>query len=450
MVKTEEHASDTPKKKESYFAAKVKIRCHISVAKEIRDKLRPGSARSELFRATCFGPWLDVRCTSNDANLVHLILQTQYIPVGFHNALFFRVGGRELRFGPEEFCLITGLRFVPHLWRHHLIQGRPEPDITFRERVFGHVKAQLKVSDLKNVFNSSLDQLSDLDAVRLCLLMLLEVGFMGCEAKSVVEPALLRLVEDLDSWSSYPWGSHVWKAVYGQLHNALAERSARVTSIPTMKPLMYSLHGFIWAFKIWIFEVFPYARKFAVKREAIPRAISWDENQSITWQLALPFVLDATVPGFEPLQVLIPTPAESATDWWTASCQFLYSSANDYIPPSKKKARLSLQPYPSVKARDQLVDDIATTTTTTMPVEDIADTTTLPSSDDTGSDRTMEWNADMEKEVLENKLQKLLAMTRLSSLEELYDELCKARQPHCVKAEMLTLSDHVEDRVAVN
>ncbi|KAJ0794719.1 putative phospholipase [Helianthus annuus] len=400
MVKTEEHTPDTPTKKESYFGAEVKIRCHIAVAKEIRVRLRPGSARSELFRGTCFGPWLDVRSTSNESNLVHLILQTQYIPAGLHNALFFRVGGRELRFGPEEFCLITGLRFMPHRWR------QKRPDINFRGRVFGHVQASIKVSDLKNVFDNSLDRLLDADAVRLCLLMLLELGFMGRESKSVVDPALLDLVDDLESWNSYPWGSYVWKVVYGQLHNALAERSARVTSI-------------------WIFEVFPYARKFAVKRGGIPRAISWDENQRITWELALPFVLDATVPGFEPLQVLTPTPAESATDWWRASRQFLESSANDYSPPSKKKARLTFQPRSSDKAHNQLVDDIATTTTTTtLPVEDIADTTTLPSSDGTASYRTM----DMEKEMMEIKLQKLLVMTRLTSLEERYELRCKYSQ----------------------
>ncbi|KAM0004897.1 putative phospholipase [Helianthus debilis subsp. tardiflorus] len=132
-------------------------------------------------------------------------------------------------------------------------------------------------------------------------------------------------------------------------------------------------------------------------------------------------------PGFEPLQVLTPTPAESATDWWRASRHFLESSANDYSPPSKKKARLTFQPRSSDKARDQLVDDIATT---------------LPSSDDTASYRTM----DLEKEMMEIKLQKLLVMTRLTSLEERYDELCKARQ-RCVETEMPTLSNHVEDRV---
>ncbi|KAJ0586850.1 hypothetical protein HanIR_Chr04g0156471 [Helianthus annuus] len=213
---------------ELYFPAKVKIRCRIEVATEIRDRLRPGSARSELFRGTCFGPWLDVRSTSIDSSLLHLILQTEYTPtpVVHQDALFFHVGGQELRFGPQEFCLITGMRFGPHqlLRQHRMHVG---PNTTFMGRVFGHVQARVKVSDLKNVFESSLDQLSDVDAVRLCLLMLLEVGFMGCQSHHLVNSDALELVEDLDSWNTFSWGSYVWKVVYRQLHNALPKRSAR-------------------------------------------------------------------------------------------------------------------------------------------------------------------------------------------------------------------------------
>ncbi|KAM0066229.1 putative phospholipase [Helianthus debilis subsp. tardiflorus] len=413
MVKsTEEDASDTPTEKELFFPAKVKIRCRIEVATEIRDRLRPGSARSELFRGTCFGPWLDVRSTSIDSSLLHLILQTEYTPtpVLHQDALFFHVGGQELRFGPQEFCLITGMRFGPHqLLRQHWMQVGP--DTTFRRRVFAHVQARLKVSDLKNVFDSSLDQLSDLDAVRLCLLMLLEVGFMGCQSSQVVDSGLLELVEDLDSWNTFPWGSYVWKVVYRQLHNALQKRSAR----RAFSPLKYSLEGFIWAFKIWIFEVLPYAKTFAIKHGGIPRAISWGKNKCITWNHALPFVVDATMLGFEPLPGLTPTPEECATDWWRASCQFFDGYAND-LSPLLKEARLSSSPQPSVMIRDQLAEDIADPTT--MPVEDKTDITSQQS---TGS------TENMEKTMLENKLQKPLVIKRLTSLDTHVDELYLAK-----------------------
>ncbi|KAJ0579582.1 putative phospholipase [Helianthus annuus] len=429
MVKsTEEDASDTPIEKELYFRAEVKIRCRIGVATEIRDRLRPGSVRSELFRGTCFGPWLDIRSTSIDSNLLHLILQTEYTPVVHQDALFFRVGGQELRFGPQEFCLITGMRFGPHqLWRQNRMHVGL--DMTFRGRVFGHVRARVQVSDLKNVFDSSLDQLSDLDAVRLCLLMLLEIGFMGSRSASFIHSDVLELVEDLDSWNTFPWGSYVWKVVYRQLHNALPKRSARRAFSPQLhnvlpkrsarrfSPLNYSLEGFIWAFKIWIFEVFPYSEKFAIKHGGIPRAISWGKNKCISWKHALPFVVDATVPGFEPLPVLTPTLEECATDWWRASCQFF----DGYFSPLLKKARLSSPPQPSVMVRDQLVDN--NSNTTTMLVEDNTDNT----SNITTTHQGTGWRENMEKTMLVNKLQKPSVIKRLTSLDTHADELYSAK-----------------------
>uniref|UniRef100_A0A251UXD5 Putative phospholipase-like, Aminotransferase-like, plant mobile domain protein n=2 Tax=Helianthus annuus TaxID=4232 RepID=A0A251UXD5_HELAN len=432
MVKRKIHAAYSyPPTTEELYPANVKIRCQIGVTTEIRDRLGPGSARSELFRGTCFGHWLDVQNTCNDSPLVHLMLQTEYIPtpVVHQDALYFRVGGQDLRFGPQEFCLITGLRFGPHHWKYE------RADMTFRERVFGDAQARPKVLDIKNVFNRFLDRLSDLDAVRICLLMLVEVGFMACDPRGPVDLTLLELVEDLDSWNTYPWGSYVWRSVYKHLHNALAKRSARHRYMP----LGYALSGFIWIFKIWIFEVFPYAKTFAVKRDGIPRAISWGASKCMTWKLALPFVTDATVPGFEPLPALTPTPEECATDWWRASCQFFDDYAYD-SSPLLKKAHLSSPSQPSVMVPDQLA-------------EDIADPITMPSSNNTTGHQSTGSRTNMEKRM--DKLQKPLVMTRLTSLEERVDELLKARRPLCLKAEIPTTSDlfgpfdHVEDRVVV-
>ncbi|XP_076920163.1 uncharacterized protein LOC143581224 [Bidens hawaiensis] len=144
--------------------------------------------------------------------------------------------------------------------------------------------------------------------------------------------------------------------------------------------------------------------------------------------------MDATMPGFEPLQVLTPTLAECATDWWRASRQFFDGFANDYSPPLNKKARVSFQTHSSVKVRDQLEDDIAITTT-------------MSSSNTATSHRSTGCRETVERTMLENKLQKPLVVTCLTSLEEHVDELQKARQPHCVKTEMLTPSDRAEDRV---
>ncbi|XP_076920191.1 uncharacterized protein LOC143581249 [Bidens hawaiensis] len=98
-----------------------------------------------------------------------------------------------------------------------------------------------------------------------------------------------------------------------------------------------------------------------------------------------------------------------------------FNSLANYSPPLNKKARLSFQPHPPIKVH-----------------EGIANTTTaLSGSDNTASHQSTESRANMER----------YPLTRVTSLEERVDELCKARQPHCVKTEMPTSSDHPEDLV---
>ncbi|GKD70484.1 uridine kinase-like protein 4 [Tanacetum coccineum] len=61
------------------YDAKLSIRAQIAIASDIRTKLI-NTPRHALFRETCFGPWLDVQMMTKDPRLVHLILQTEYIP----------------------------------------------------------------------------------------------------------------------------------------------------------------------------------------------------------------------------------------------------------------------------------------------------------------------------------------------------------------------------------
>ncbi|GKC42482.1 hypothetical protein Tco_1060204, partial [Tanacetum coccineum] len=52
-------------------------------------------------------------------------------------------------------------------------------------------------------------KLSDEDAIRLCLLLALEVIFMGRLLTFKVDDTLFRLVENLEAWNSFPWGEHL-------------------------------------------------------------------------------------------------------------------------------------------------------------------------------------------------------------------------------------------------
>ena len=117
---------------------------------------------------------------------------------------------------------------------------------------FLHIPGNIKGSDVASVFKDSFDQISDLDAVRICLLLLLEIGFMGRQPRFVIDEELLRLVEDLDSWNTFPWGSYIWNWTYPQLAGALQTRRGLHLSNLETKVAKYTLVGFIWAFKVML------------------------------------------------------------------------------------------------------------------------------------------------------------------------------------------------------
>ncbi|KAD6795284.1 hypothetical protein E3N88_06180 [Mikania micrantha] len=169
-----------------------------------------------------------------------MMLQTQIFSPAPEFGINFSVGGRNLTFGPREFCLITGLVF-----------GEQSPEITvhdksFKDRLFGDKKDHnLTIDDLLYLFRNHLDILDDVDAIRICLLLLVEHDFKGGEGKNFVDKTMLYLVNDLGAWNTFPWGSYLWRNTYPYIHDALQKNCRQNRK----KMLNYSLKGFTWAFK---------------------------------------------------------------------------------------------------------------------------------------------------------------------------------------------------------
>nr|GEX83770.1 phospholipase-like protein [Tanacetum cinerariifolium] len=272
-----------------------------------------------LFRTTCFGSWLDVQHTGGDPQLTHLILQTQV----FHDPpppdeMWFDIGGHKIRFSREEFCLITGLRFGSD--SHILPWVAGMSNNPFKDRMFPNIPSGqlVKLPDIVKIFDDMHPSvpMDDHDAVRICLLMLLHMGFLGRQPINIVRDELLMLVEDLDSWNLFPWGSYVWQFTYPQLSKAITQRhDSHAAPRPQGKLIKYTLTGFIWAFKIWILEAFPFAlSNFQQDVGLIPRAISWRRIHPFSWEKCLNFVVvDERRPA---LRTLTPTDAERQTEWW--------------------------------------------------------------------------------------------------------------------------------------
>ncbi|GJX63470.1 phospholipase-like protein [Tanacetum coccineum] len=309
--------------KEEAAPPTVTIKAKIEVVREIREALTP--TQVEIFEKTCFGHWLGVGLTKNSQLLIHTLLTCMVD--GKANELSFLVLGQRIHFRRQEFCLVTGLRFGCNMYMKTWVKNLT--DNPFRNRIFPHIEAKVsvKLSDVIDIFDKMRKRslvLEDNDAVRICLLVLLQQGFLGHQLSHKVSDDMLKLVEHLSNcWNIFPWGSYIWEYTYSQLRDALHRRKLlHDAKREKGEKIQYTMTGFVWAFMIWILEAIPATHRYVHKQptEKIPRALAWESTQPFTWSRCCTlFVGDQLAP---PLETLTPTKAESETDWWKASLEY--------------------------------------------------------------------------------------------------------------------------------
>nr|GEX39851.1 phospholipase-like, aminotransferase-like mobile domain protein [Tanacetum cinerariifolium] len=185
-----------------HWEAKIHVRSKLHYFSLIKDRLN--EARHSLFRTTCFGPWLDITYVENDDVMIHYVLQKQCCADddSFDLPLIYNVNGRNLHFERCEFCLVTGFTFGMVSFRKYRNGDIPFRNWLFPEKIGNDVKIidVLALIEDEEKFSKVIDE----DAIRLCLLLSLEVNFMGRELVSVVDDVLLRMVENLDAWNTFP------------------------------------------------------------------------------------------------------------------------------------------------------------------------------------------------------------------------------------------------------
>lgn len=193
------------------------------------------------FRRTPFGPWLDLAMSGHDPMLVNMFLQMEVSATNAEpDELYFDVYGHALCFGRREFCLITGLRFGPPSSLPSL------PTESFVSRVFPDEDPKsLKTSTVYE--RMMLNYISDLpqdDAIRVCLVVMVELVFMGRELRQFVNQKVLRAVEDLRVFCNYPWGEYIWGHTFKQMHKAYSRRAKK------NELSAWTMSGFTYAFKV--------------------------------------------------------------------------------------------------------------------------------------------------------------------------------------------------------
>ncbi|PWA68183.1 phospholipase-like protein [Artemisia annua] len=304
------------------YDARLVVKSKLHYFAFIKDRL--DQPRRSMFNDTCFGPWLNLSYVDNEEGLVHYMLQKQFHQKdeSYDLPLVYYLNGHSLAFGRQEFCLITGFRFGIvsfRKWRYG--------QIPFRDRVFPHKVGQhVKLIDLFQIIEDEevFIKLSDDDAIRVCLLLTLDVIFMGKDLGSIVDDIFLRMVEDLDEWNAFPWGEHVWRQLYDSIRNVSSKHIPgyrEITGVNESKDLpTYSLNGFVAAFKIWIIESSDKSKNWWNKTPGvIPRALAWSKHTSLrqTDYFDQLFAKDS-----KPNLVVTPSGLEAEAEWYTRSQEF--------------------------------------------------------------------------------------------------------------------------------
>ncbi|GJT99744.1 phospholipase-like protein [Tanacetum coccineum] len=209
-----------------------------------------------------------------------------------------------MRFGTIRFCSYTSA------------------DLKFRNRVFPHkVGLVVTILDVLGVIEDEVmfGNLCDEDSVRLCLILALEVIFMGRLFTCPVDDSLFGLVENLEAWNVFPWGEHVWTQLYDSIKNVVVKHSDTHylgfkkdrNYVPT-----YTLTGFVFAFQIWILESFERSNRWWINApQVIPRAIGWSKKSIFKRSDCCYLFAKDSKTNTD----IRPTRAEYQSSWWIES-----------------------------------------------------------------------------------------------------------------------------------
>ena len=219
---------------------------------KIRDRLKDrGDNAYNMFKRSVFGPWLDVRTDDHDNHVVNYLLfhQRDVTNPTYDSPFLFDFGEHTIELGRREFCLITGFRFGDISLRH-----LNNVKSNFMKRVFPKLKC-LKGEHLLDLLeDKEFNDLSEPDAVRVCLLLAADYCFMGQEVRHVMVKEIVALVDDLDEWNAFPWGEHMWQEFHERNYMLVSEKredymEAYATVGPTYRAV-YNLYGFAFALKV--------------------------------------------------------------------------------------------------------------------------------------------------------------------------------------------------------
>ncbi|VVA41523.1 PREDICTED: LOC109947069 isoform, partial [Prunus dulcis] len=181
------------------YSSRVNNRSHAnSSLAAIRAKL--SAEQLEQFKTSCFGHLLNIYKIQFSGQIVHGAVLRRVAGQGVKDldGLSFLLGCGVAQFTRQDFCLITGLRFgeVPE------VSNGESDGIRLRERYF--INEGITCNALEEAF---LRCTEEDDIYKLALVYFAELVVLGRDKHLNINLNYRTLVEDLDAFNRYPWGS---------------------------------------------------------------------------------------------------------------------------------------------------------------------------------------------------------------------------------------------------
>ena len=249
---------------EARYLAKVTKHDHFDDLSDIDNALAsvPEKLQAEerrRYTESCFGHFLQMqRNMKFSGGILHRLLIRELHHEGPVDEMRFLLGPHSVRFSKVEFSLITGLKFgdIPNTSTYDMIEnGLHQRYFDGRDEIENlQLKRTLRNGGFTNQY----------DAVKMCLLYMLNWILTGEDERDKVPLWQFRLVEDLDAFDAFPWGAYLYKLSIYHFKQALVGRSQRFVQHRRTKgeavhrQESYNVYGLTHALLVRIMNVMSY------------------------------------------------------------------------------------------------------------------------------------------------------------------------------------------------
>ncbi|XP_019225362.1 PREDICTED: uncharacterized protein LOC109206945 [Nicotiana attenuata] len=222
----------------------------------------------QMFRASCFGYFLDLPQFKIQNQLIHYILLREVIP-GWERELWVKINGCLLRFGIGAFVVITGLKCVEE---DATFYDKPDVNRLLKEYFPGDGKKAISRGQLLDRFKKK-DWKSDEDAFKMALMAFVHHCIFSDANNHGINKDDFDIIES-GQCHTYAWGKKSFEDILKTMRDKQCDYLT-----------MYRLGGLPLALQIWFFECCYMVDKHLAIRVGtnVPRILNWKVNETPTY-----------------------------------------------------------------------------------------------------------------------------------------------------------------------